>query len=114
MTCKDDNRLPSTLPEDEAAIVPARRGEMLLYQTDDGRTRVECRFQDDTIWLSQTMMSELYQTSKQNVSLHLQNLYDEGELDPNRVVKDYLTTGPDGKQYRVLHYNMDAILAVGY
>ncbi len=105
---------PAPLSDDEGAIVPTGRGEILLYQTNDGRTRVECRFQDDTIWLSQAMMAELYQTSKQNVSLHLANLYDEGELDANQVVKEYLTTGLDGKQYRVLHYNLDAILAVGY
>lgn len=95
-------------------MVPAGKGEILLYQAEDGRTRVECRFQDETIWLSQAMMAELYQTSKQNISLHLHNLYEEGELDANRVVKEYLTTGPDGKKYSVLHYNLDAILAVGY
>ena len=112
---KDENaNPPAPLRGDEGAIVPAGRGEILLYQTDDGRTRVECRFQDDTIWLSQAMMAELFQTSKQNVSLHLNNLYEEGELDANRVVKEYLTTGPDGKQYRVFHYSLDAILAVGY
>lgn len=102
------------IPEDEGSMVPANRGEILLYQTDDGRTRVECRFQDDTIWLSQATMSELFQTSKQNISLHLHNLYEEGELEENRVVKEYLTTGSDGKLYRVQYYSLDAILAVGY
>ena len=91
---------PAPLPTDEGAIVPAGQGEILLYQTEDGRTRVECRFQDETIWLSQAMMAELYQTSKQNVSLHLHNLYREGELDADRVVKEYLTTGPDGRMVR--------------
>jgi hypothetical protein len=105
---------PAPLGEDGGAIVPAGQGEILLYQTEDGRTRVECRFQDETIWLSQAMMAELYQTSKQNISLHLHNLYREGELDVDRVVKEYLTTGPDGKTYSVLHYSLDAILAVGY
>jgi hypothetical protein len=112
---KDQNpNPPIRLPEDENAIVPTGIGEILLYQTEDGRARVECRFQDETIWLSQAMMAELYQTTKQNVSLHLHNLYSEGELDENRVVKEYLTTGPDGKKYSVLHFNLDAILAVGY
>ncbi len=112
---KDENpNAPVPAPEDEGAIVPAGQGEILLYQTEDGRTRVECRFQDETIWLSQAMMAELYQTTKQNISLHLQNLCSEGELDENRVVKEYLTTGSDGKKYSVLHYNLDAILAVGY
>jgi hypothetical protein len=66
------------------------------------------------IWLSQATLAELYQTTKQNISLHLKNLCEEGELVENRVVKEYLTTGPDGKKYRVNHYNLDAILAVGY
>ena len=88
-------------------------GQFLLYQTEDGQTRIECRFAGETIWLSQANMAELYQTTKQNVSLHLKNLYEEGELAENRVVKEYLTTGSDGKNYRVSHYNLDAILAVG-
>ncbi len=95
-------------------VLPDDPGQFILYQTQDGRTRVECRFQNETIWLSQALMAELYQTSKQNISLHLQNLYREGELDPDRVVKEYLTTGPDGKTYGILHYNLDAILTVGY
>ncbi len=106
--------MDSQTNRDEDAMIPAGRGEILLYQTEDGQTRVECRFHDETIWLSQTMMAELYQTSKQNISLHLQNLYREGELDANRVVKEYLTTGSDGKVYSVLYYNLDAIIAVGY
>jgi hypothetical protein len=89
-------------------------GEFLLYQTEDGQTRVECQFADETIWLSQSNMAELYQTTKQNISLHLKNLYEEGELVENRVVKEYLTTAPDGKKYRVNHYEFDVILAVGY
>ena len=97
--------------------LPAERppqGQFLLYQTEDGRTRIECRFAGETIWLTQSNMAELYQTTKQNVSLHLKNLYEEGELVENRVVKEYLTTAPDGKKYRVNHYSLDAILAVGY
>ena len=89
-------------------------GQFLLYQTEDGQTRIECRFEGETIWLSQSSIAELYQTTKQNVSLHLKNLYEDGELVEDRVVKEYLTTGPDGKKYRVNHYNLDAILAIGY
>ena len=89
-------------------------GEFLLYQTEDGKARIECRFAGESLWLSQAFMAELFQTSKQNISLHLKNLFEEGELDENRVVKEYLTTVPDGKNYRVSHYNLDAILAVGY
>jgi len=94
--------------------IPSGRGEILFYQTEDGGTRVACRFEDESIWLSQALMVELFQTSKQNISLHLKNVFDEGELDPDRVVKDYLTTAADGKAYRVKHYNLDAVIAVGY
>jgi hypothetical protein len=100
-----DHKLPAELPPE---------GEFLLYRTEDGQTRIECRFSGDSIWLSQASMAALYQTTKQNISLHLRNLYQEGELAEVRVVKEYLTTGPDGKKYRVNHYNLDAILAVGY
>ena len=65
--------------------------EFLLYETEDGRTRVECRFVDETLWLSQVLMAELFQTSKQNISLHVKNVLTEGELQVAVIVKDYLT-----------------------
>lgn len=89
-------------------------GEILLYPTEDGRYRVECRFASDTLWLSQAAMVELYQSSKANVSLHLQNIFEDGELIETAVVKQCLTTAVDGKRYRVNHYHLDAVLAVGY
>lgn len=98
-------------PNDD--IVSAR-GEIILYPTEDGRSRVECRFEHDTLWLSQSAMVELYQTSKVNISIHLKNIFEEGELDEKAVVKFYLTTASDGKNYQVRHYNLDAVLAVGY
>lgn len=109
-----DDNLDQKGEKPETEDIASARGEFLVYQSEDGSTRVECRFEDDTIWLSQALMADLYQTSKQNVSLHLRNLFEEGELDRSAVVKDYLTTAPDGKSYRVKHYNLDAILAVGY
>lgn len=93
------------------------RGELLLYQTEDGRTRVECRFEDDTLWLSQALMAELFGTTPQNITAHLKNLYEEGELHPAATSKDYLQVRLEGqRQIRrsVKHYNLDAILAVGY
>ncbi len=69
------------------------KSQFLLYQTEDGQTRIEVRLQDETVWLSQTAMTELFQTTKQNVSLHLKNIFAEGELETDRVVKEYLTTG---------------------
>jgi len=88
--------------------------EFLLYETEDGRTRVECRFVADTLWLPQSGMAELFQTSKQNIAKHLKAIFAEGELVADSVVNQWLTTAADGKSYRVAHYNLDAILAVGY
>ncbi len=85
-----------------------------LYQTEDGRSRILVRLEDETVWLSQNLMAELYQTTKQNVSIHVQNILAEGELSADSVVKEILTTAADGKRYRVKHYNLDMIIAVGY
>jgi hypothetical protein len=90
------------------------RSEFLLYQSEDGQTRIEVRLENETVWLNQLTMTELFQTSKQNVSLHLRNIFNEGELAENRVVKEYLTTAADGKKYSTLFYNLNAIIAVGY
>jgi hypothetical protein len=91
-----------------------KRSEILIYQTEDGRTRIDVRLEDEAVWLTQTAMAELYQTTKQNISLHLKNLYSEGELVEKRVVKDYLTTATDRKRYQTNHYNLEAIIAVGF
>lgn len=89
-------------------------GEFLLYQTEDGHTRVECRLANESLWLSQAGMAELFQTSKQNVAKHLKAIFAEGELAEDSVVNSWLTTAADGKRYWVLHYNLAAVLAVGY
>lgn len=89
-------------------------GEFLLYETEDGRTRVECRVVEDTLWLTQSGMADLYQTTKQNVAKHLKAIFADGELVPDSVVNQWLTTAADGKRYLVGYYNLDAILAVGY
>ena len=90
------------------------KSELILYQTEDGKTRIEVKLQDETVWLSQKLMAELFQSTKQNISLHLKNVFDEGELPEKRVVKEYLTTAADGKNYRAKCYNLEAIVAVGY
>jgi len=87
--------------------------ELIIYTGDDGQTRVEVRMTGDSVWLSQAQMADLFQTTKQNISSHIQNILDEGELD-NSVVKDFLTTASDGKNYNVLYYNLEMIIAVGY
>lgn len=86
----------------------------LLYEYAPGKTRLLVRVEGESVWLSQAQMAELFQTSKQNISLHIRNIFDEGELVESSVVKEYLTTAADGKSYQVLHYNLDAIISVGY
>jgi len=88
-------------------------GELILYTTEDGEARIQLHAEEGTVWLSQAEMAELFQSSKQNISLHTRNILAEGELGES-VVKDSLTTAADGKNYRTKHYNLDMILAVGY
>lgn len=88
--------------------------ELILYTSDDGQTRLHLRLEADTIWLSQLEIAELFQTSKQNVSLHAKNIFDDNELRQDSVVKVSLTTAADGKNYRTKLYNLDLILAIGY
>lgn len=90
------------------------RTELLIYTSPDGKTRIDVRLQDETVWLSQAQLSELFQTTKQNISLHIKNVFDESELQENSVVKEYLTTAPDGKRYLTKFYNLDVIISVGY
>ena len=99
----------------ETAIlhVMENRGEVILYQPDR-EVKLEVRLEDETVWLTQAQMAELFQTSKQNVSLHTNNIFKEKELSPDSVVKDSLTTAADGKKYRVKYYNLDVIISVGY
>lgn len=91
-----------------------QESEILIYQSPQGNTRVEVRMEEETVWLSQGQMAELFQTTKQNISLHIKNIFGEGELQPNSVVKEYLTTAADGKDYSTLYYNLDVIISVGY
>lgn len=88
--------------------------EVLIYTTDDGATKVDLRLDQGTVWLSQQQIATLFEATKQNISLHLKNIFAEGELAAEAVVKESLTTASDGKTYRTKHYNLDAILAVGY
>lgn len=90
------------------------KGELILYRTEDGRTTIQLRAVDGTAWLTQADIAALFDTTKQNVSLHLKNIFADKELDPSAVVKESLTTAADGKAYPTQHYNLDAILAVGY
>lgn len=88
-------------------------GEIILYQPDN-EVKLEVRLEEETVWLTQAQMAELFQTSKQNVSLHTNNIFKEEELSPDSVVKESLTTAADGKKYRVKYYNLDVIISIGY
>ena len=89
-------------------------GQFLIYQTEDEELKIEVRLEAETVWLSQQHMATLFQTSKQNVSLHLRNIFKEGELEEDAVVKQSLITATDGKSYRTKLYSLDAIICVGY
>src|SRR6266702_4870241 len=91
---------------------PMPHGQLLIYS--DAGLNLQVRLDGQTVWLTQAQMAELYQTTKQNISLHIQNVLDDKELPSEAVVKEYLTTAADGKNYRMLHYSLDMILAVGY
>lgn len=88
--------------------------DLILYQTEDGLTRVQLRVVEGGVWLSQMEIAELFATTKQNVSLHLANVLKDGELAADSVVKESLTTAADGKNYRTKLYRLEMILAVGY
>ena len=96
---------------------PLPKSEIILYQTEDGRTRIQCRFEDDTVWLTQQQMTELFQTTQQNVSLHVRNIYEEGELAGEATHKESLSVRQEGARSvrrRVEFYNLDVIISVGY
>ena len=86
----------------------------ILYQTDNDTVEVKVYLQGETIWLTQQLLAELFDTSKQNISQHLQRIFAEGELAEHSVVNKFFTTAADGKNYQTLFYNLDAIIAVGY
>ncbi|PWT26662.1 virulence RhuM family protein [Butyrivibrio fibrisolvens] len=91
-----------------------KKNEIVLFETNDKSKLLSVQMDGNTVWLSQAQMAELFDTTKQNVSLHANNCFKEGELDRNSVVKDFLTTATDGKQYKTKHYNLDVIISVGY
>lgn len=89
------------------------QGEIILYQPDEA-VKLEVRLEDETVWLTQNQMAELFQSTKQNISLHTNNIFKEKELDMDSVVKESLTTASDGKRYRTKYYSLDVIISVGY
>ena len=88
--------------------------EIIIYQTPDGETKIDVVVEDETVWLTQKQMVELFQSSKTNVSEHISNVFKEGELEEDSVVRNFRTTASDGKSYKTKHYNLDVIISVGY
>ena len=86
----------------------------MLYQTEDGRTRLQVRLENQTVWLTQKLMAELFQKDVRTINEHLQNAFEEGELQPDSVIRKFRITAADGKSYDTQHYNLDAIISVGY
>jgi hypothetical protein len=106
----DENRLPSPVP-------PEGTGQLVLYRTEDGRTRISCRFEGDSAWLTQAAIADLFQTTPQNITLHIQAIYQESELREDATCKEYLQVRQEGARQvsrRLKHYNLNVILAVGY
>lgn len=92
-------------------------GKMLIYRTEKGETRIDVYFEDDNIWMTQRSIAELYQTTPQNITMHIKNIYDEGELLPDRTCKDYLQVQTEGErkvERTIKHYDFQMILAIGY
>ena len=88
--------------------------QFLIYQNQEGDIKIDVRFQDETIWLSQAEMSVLFSKDKRTISEHISNIFKEGELDENSVIRNFRTTATDGKEYSVKYYNLDVIISVGY
>ena len=93
---------------------PPEPAEILFYQTEDGQTRLEVRLQEETVWLTQKRMAELFQKNVRTINEHIQNIFAEGELVPESVIRKFRITADDGKTYDTQHYNLDVIISVGY
>ena len=90
------------------------KGDIVIYKTQDGLTKINVKFEDETVWLTQAQLVELYQTSKSNISEHIKHIFEEGELDEKSVVRNFRTTASDGKDYNTKFHNLDMIVSLGY
>jgi hypothetical protein len=91
-----------------------QKSQIVIYKDKNGNVKIDVRFDGGTVWLTQNAMAELFQTTKQNISQHIKNIFEEGEMNENSVVKEFLTTASDGKNYSTNYYNLDLIISVGY
>ncbi|HJK32568.1 MAG TPA: RhuM family protein, partial [Methanocorpusculum sp.] len=90
------------------------QGNIILYQTEDGQSRIDVTLSGDTVWLTADQMAELFQRNKSTISRHIRNVFESGELNQDSVVAFFATTAADGKNYNVAYYNLDVIISVGY
>ncbi len=90
------------------------QNNFIIYTTDDGQVDIEVRLEDENVWLTQNSMAELFNTTRNNITMHIKNIFEEGELQENSVSKDSLLTAKDGKKYKTKFYNLDLIISVGY
>ncbi len=93
---------------------PQKRPDFIIYETDNNIAKVSVRLEEETVWLTQAHLVELFQSSKANISEHIKHIFEEGELNENSVVRKFRTTASDGKNYEVAHYNLDMIISLGY
>jgi len=92
----------------------APASEILIYQTEDGDTRIQVRLENETVWLTQKLMAELFQKNVRTINEHIRNIFEEGELSPESVIRKFRITAADGKTYETNHYNLDVVISVGY
>ena len=95
-------------------LVPGGPGEFLFYHTEDGQTRLQVRMQGESVWLPQKAMADLFQKDVRTISEHVRNIFEDGELQPEAVVRNFRITAADNKAYDTHHYNLDVIISVGY
>ena len=88
--------------------------KLIIYTTEDGQVEIEVRLEDENVWLTQNPMAELFDTTRNNITMHIKNIFEEGELQENSVSKESLLTAKDGKKYKTKFYNLDLIISVGY
>ncbi len=88
--------------------------EIIIYQTEDGKTKIDVKFEDETVWLTQAQLCELYQISKSNISEHIKHIFEDEELEEKAVVRNFRTTVADGKNYNTIYYNLEMIISLGY
>ena len=99
---------------EKEALPSAEKNEIIVYQPEGGEFHIEVRVENETVWLTQAQMAELFNSTRNNITLHIKNIFQEHELDANSVCKESLLTAGDGKKYKTKIYNLDVIISVGY